>query len=261
MALEGLTDQFLDLTLGNAYYLPFCPPEDVKRTLKSLNDTPRYLFRVFTPNSSGITDRSWTKAMDARHRAVDHQIDLFARANKRQVADMIYTHLNWYENDSDNLVSWTSSLLFVLVYIFYLRANIRNGSAFENISLCIMDTTCFPTGSFETLRSKKHSSWLGHFYFGEYLSQGALRIEDDCEVANQVVELREKFYVEVADQQGASIDRLKAAISVGELFGGRWRMPMAINLIALVPHGSDDSNIVTTFRSNSFTGMLLTADT
>ncbi|KZL65383.1 hypothetical protein CT0861_00672 [Colletotrichum tofieldiae] len=204
MALEGLTDQFLDLTLGNAHYLPFCPPEDVKRTLRSLNDIPHYLFRVFTPESCGITDRSWAKSMDARHTTEDHDKDIFARAGKSQVAAMVNAHLRWYTSSSDNLVSWTSSLLFALVYIFYLRANTRDGSAFENISVCIVDTTCFPPGvfiqdldliraykssnselaSFETLRSKKHRSLSGHFYFGEYLSQGALRIKENCEVVS-----------------------------------------------------------------------------
>jgi hypothetical protein len=47
------------------------------------------------------------------------------------------------EGPEDNLVSWTSSLLFAIAYIFHLHANSRDGSTF-NISLCIVDTTGFP---------------------------------------------------------------------------------------------------------------------
>ncbi|KAK1564210.1 uncharacterized protein LY79DRAFT_684048, partial [Colletotrichum navitas] len=102
--------------------------------------------------------------------------DIFARAKKSPVVAIVNAHLRWYTSSSDNLVSWMSSLLFALVYIFYLRASARDRLAFENISVCIVDTTCFPPGGFlqdldliwaykssnselalfETLRLKKH---------------------------------------------------------------------------------------------------------
>ncbi|KXH69608.1 hypothetical protein CSAL01_12759 [Colletotrichum salicis] len=297
MALESLADQLQDLNLTEADCLPFQPTQEMKRTLETLDDTPRYLFRIFSPKSCGITDKTWTKSMDARYAAADCKTDIFLRVDKHKVAGMIYSHLNWLESPSDNLVSWTTSLLFALVYVFHLRANARNASTFANIFLCIVDTTCFPQRvflrdmdliraykpfnlglkDFEVLRSRNQ----GQFYFGEYLSQGALRIEDKCEVvsaqaiidqnlygllpelenfaqwkaqlrppwAKPVVKLREKFFTEIAERQGISRDGLRMAINISNLFGQRWRMPMAINLIALSPHRSDDTDILLSLRN------------
>lgn len=311
MAFEALANQVQDLNLAEAECLPFRPTEDMVRTLGKLDDIPRYLFRVFTPRSYGMTDRTWTKPIDAINAAADCKTDLFARVDKHKVAGMIYSHLKWLEGDNDNLVSWTSSLLFALVYIFHLRANTRDRSTFDNIHLCIIDTTCFTDGvlirdmdlirayrsfdsnlkDFEVLRSKKHRVWSGYFYFGEYLSQGALRIEGQCEIvsahkiidaglydllpefrefaqwerqerpplANPVIQLRESFYARGAEQQGISEAGIQAAIKIGNLFGQRWRMPVAINLATLIPHLSDNADILQSFRSRPFEGTVLTA--
>ena len=113
---------------------------------------------------------------------------------------MIHRHLMWKQGP-DNLVSWTSSLPFALVYMFHLHANARDGSDFEDIQLCIVDTTCLPRGIFvrdldliraysshdvdlaetEKLRTLRQG---GRFYFGEYLSQGALKIEGGCDIVS-----------------------------------------------------------------------------
>ncbi|KAH6714588.1 hypothetical protein BKA61DRAFT_605536 [Leptodontidium sp. MPI-SDFR-AT-0119] len=52
-------------------------------------------------------------------------------------------HPQWWKGHEDNLVSWTSSLLFALVYIFHLHANSNDRSAFDDIHLCIIDTNQF----------------------------------------------------------------------------------------------------------------------
>ncbi|KAK1460475.1 hypothetical protein CTAM01_17139 [Colletotrichum tamarilloi] len=305
MALESLADQVQNLNLQEAECLPFHPTEDTQRTLETLDDTPRYLFRVFTPLSYGATDQNWAKSMDARNATTDCKTDIFTRVDKHKVARMIDRHLRWQEGRSDNLVSWTTSLLFALVYVFHLRANTRNRSTFSDIQLCILDTTCFPKRvflrdmalvraykpfhskleDFEVLRSKKHQSLSGSFYFGEYLSQGALKIKDKCQVvsaqaildqglysllpefeifahwkaqprppwANQVIELREKIYFNVVGWQAMRDDGLQAAVNISKLFEQRWRMPMVINLIAILPHQSDATDIV--LLSRNFTGM------
>ena len=315
MSFEGLANQFQDLNLGEAECLPFRHTEGMVRTLGKLDDIPRYLFRVFTPRSCGITDNTWTKSIDAMYAAVHSKTDLFARVNKHQVAGMINKHLRWFKGSSDNLVSWTSSLLFALVYIFHLRATTRDDTrdrlTFENIRHCITDTTCFTEGvfirdmdliraykyfdsyleDFEVLRSKKHRLWSGHFYFGEYLSQGALKIEGKCEIisaqeiideglydllpefreftqweperqpplANPVIQLRERFYARGTQQQEISEAEIQTTINIGNLFGQRWRMPVATTLAALIPHRSDNVDILPSFRSRAFEGTLLTA--
>jgi hypothetical protein len=67
---------------------------------------------------------------------------------KDQFTSMLFRYLDWYKGPEDNLVSWTSSLLFVLVYIFHLYANLTDGLTFDDIHLCIIDTISFPRGVF-----------------------------------------------------------------------------------------------------------------
>jgi hypothetical protein len=306
MALGNLTDELQALSLSEC--LLFCPTGDKEWLREKFDDIPRYLFRVFTPNSCGTTDWSWTKSMDARHDSASYKMDIFARDDNKQVANMLYRHLMWLESSSDNLVSWTSSLLFALVYVFSLHANSRDGSTFDNIFLCIVDTTSFPEGvflrdmdlicayrsfdadleDFEGLRSKKHNTHSGSYYFGEYLSQGALKIEDRCQIvsaqaiidkglydlqpkfeefakwerrpgppwANPVISFREVFY-KTMKRQGIGKEEREAAIKIAQLFGPHWRLPVAANLIALLPRRSEDSDILQAFRAFPFTGSCL----
>ena len=209
------------------------------------------------------------------------------------------------ESSEDNFVSWTSSLLFAIVYIFYLHASSRDGSTFDDISLCIVDTTHFPKGVFlrdmdliraysafdaglrslNSLRSKQHRTYSGYFYFGEYLSQGALRIADCCQIipaqamidgglynlqpefkefamwerkekppwAEPVIRLREGFYGRMTERPEISDGEQEAAIKIAQLFDRRWRLPVAVNLIAMLPRRIEESDILQAFR-REFTG-------
>lgn len=62
-----------------------------------------------------------------------------------------------------------------------------------------------------------------------------------------------------AEQHGIREAGIQAAIKIGNLFGQRGRMPVAINLAALIPHRSDNADILLSFRSTTFEGTLLTA--
>jgi hypothetical protein len=143
---SDMADKLLALSLSDPECLLFCPSEAWLQ--EKFDDIPRYLFRVFMPKSCGMTDGSWTKSMDARRATEKSRVDIFARENNGQVARMLYRYLLWWEGLEDNFVSWTSLLLFALVYIFHLHANSRDGSAFNNILLCIIDTTKFPKAVF-----------------------------------------------------------------------------------------------------------------
>ena len=114
MESENLADTFRSLRLSDLECLLFCPTGEKAWLREKFNDIPRYLFRVFTPKSCGTTDASWTKSMDARHGREDSTKDILARRDNRQVARMLNRHLRWLEGPDDNLVSWTSSLLFLL---------------------------------------------------------------------------------------------------------------------------------------------------
>ena len=145
--MDDIADGLGSLSLTPPEFLPFNPPEGHwLRT--TFNGVPRYLFRVYTPKSRGSTDRIWTKSMDAKDDKESSQLDIFARDDKEAVAAMLNRHLRWQEGNEDNLVPWTSSLLFALVYIFHLNANPRDRSAFGAISLCVVDTSGFIPGVF-----------------------------------------------------------------------------------------------------------------
>lgn len=198
MALSNIADELQALSLLVPEHLSFCPSGDKVWLREKFNDIPRFLFRVFTPNSCGMSDNSWTKSMDACIAPERGRVDVFARQDNEQVASILNQHLRWRQGWEDNFVSWTSSLLFALVYVFHRHANSRDGSAFNNIFLCIIDTTKFPKEvflrdidlvrayypfnteleNFKGLRSKKD------MYFGEYLSQGALKIEGKCQIVS-----------------------------------------------------------------------------
>jgi hypothetical protein len=125
--------------------------------------------------------------------------------------------------------------------------------------------------NFDGLRTKIHG---GAYYFGEYLSQGALKIEDKCQVvsaqaiidqglfslplewrmsgwANEVVRLREAFCQQASEITEAE---LQTAISISQLFESGWRLPIAANFIALLPRRKTDVAILQTFRAAPFTG-------
>ena len=176
---------------------------------------------------------------------------------------MLNRHLPWRgkTTDSDNFVSWTSSLSFALPYIIYRHIESRDGSSLDSIYLCIIDTDSFPKGTFirdidlisayslfdskledfRNLRTRKHRDFAGSFYFGEYLSQGALKIEGKCELvsaqaiinqglfklqpgfstsmvakeptwANEVIRLREIFNQNLEKRQPVTKEELEAAL-------------------------------------------------
>lgn len=281
--------------------LPFHPPENKQSPRKVFHDIPHYLFRVCTPKSAGETDHSWTRSLSARNGGENCGLDIFHWTDRNQVALMINCHLRWWKNDNgndSNLVSWTSSLLFALVYIFYLRASERDGSDLDKIHLCIIDRTKFPDHVFirdldlisayesnDTLSSDRKGLTNLHLmrtkppnYFGEYLSQGALKIKDKCRIisaqeiidkglydlepkfeefsrwpqeskkppwAKEVVRFREGFDQQIEDQPVERFEKkLTAAIDIAQLFGSEWTLPMAASLIALLPHWSQNRGII-----------------
>lgn len=305
MVHEGLTEELQALSLSKPDDLPFNPTGDKGWLREKFDEIPRYLFRVSTPYSDGTTDRFWVKSKNARRDCADSRLDVFASVRNQHVASMLNRHLRWQgkPTDSDNFVSWTSSLLFALQYIFYRHNDWRDGSSLDSIYLCIVDTDNFPKGTFirdadlirayrlfdseledfEGLRTKKHPKLSGSYYFGEYLSQGALRIEDKCQLvsaqaminlglcklqpefsksmvaqtglANEVIRLREAFYRNLENPQSATKEELEAAINIARLFGPGWRLPIAANLISLLPRQIHDEAILQAFTAGPFTGL------
>jgi hypothetical protein len=208
MATSDITDKLQAISLEDPEYVLCRLGSDNRWFQKKLDDIPRFLFQVSTPKSCGMTDRSWTRSIDARNSTENSRVDTFAREDKERVATMLHRHLRWWEGPEDNLVSWTSSLLFALVYIFHLHANRRDGSAFDDISLCITDTTKFPNGVFlrdmdlieayqsfdNALQDFKGLRLKKDWYFGEYLSQGASKIEGKYQIVSAQAMINKGLY-------------------------------------------------------------------
>ncbi|KAJ5875423.1 uncharacterized protein N7473_012770 [Penicillium subrubescens] len=200
--MESLTDAMGSTRLSDEPEEPeqllFNPSPNSGIDETILNNIPRYLFRLATPNSAGITNERWVCSESVRQNTPSSMEDVFFNMdNEKQikVARILDSHLWWRQarNPDDNFVSWTSSLLFVLQYIYY--RHYKDGTSLAEIKLYVVDTMKFPRGTFmldlnlidifrdyndglENLWSLRNRPNL---YFGEYLSQGSLMIENKCQ--------------------------------------------------------------------------------
>ncbi|KAJ9296522.1 hypothetical protein DTO271G3_5220 [Paecilomyces variotii] len=197
---ERLRSTHLSVRPGDEDQLLFNPQADTGLSRDVLGDIPRYLFRIVSPLSDGDTDGIWMRSEAASRNTSSSLEDIFfgLDSEKREiVARTVNVHLRWWPKYDleDNFVSWSSSLLFALQYIYYRHLHIRDGSSLEEIKLFVIDTVRFPVGTFvrdldlinafykfdshpgENLRSLKPVRENYGYYFGEYLSQGSLKIE------------------------------------------------------------------------------------
>ncbi|KAI5463656.1 hypothetical protein BGZ63DRAFT_462874 [Mariannaea sp. PMI_226] len=185
--------------------LPF-QPKPLQRDRMPLfreNKVPRYLFRVNTPNTAGITTLDHVIPSASSYGSPSKLQDLFS-IPPRKAAEILNEHLWWmshHERDC-NLISWTSSLLFALHYGLHRHRCKYNASKLSKISLLILDTTKLPEGTFinemeiievfvgyaDTMQHPKKNlkalheirTGPGDRYYGEYLSQGDLDIQGKC---------------------------------------------------------------------------------
>ncbi|KAL2843080.1 hypothetical protein BJX68DRAFT_270404 [Aspergillus pseudodeflectus] len=276
-------------------HLLFNPSKNSKLPTGALDNIPRYLFRVVSPLSDGHTDSTWVRSKAACQNLRYSQEDIFDNLDSQKrhaVAHALNLHLRWWSEDGvvDNFVSWTSSLLFALQYIYYRHHHKRDGSSLEDIKLYVVDTTSFPRGTFlrdldlmqaffdPSDRSREGLNSFrklreGSYYFGEYLTQGSLRITDKHQVvsasslfrgdllqrlqpvlldiwdspdeeprlANAVRDLRGLIWpVGTFDPPSATEmrRRLLAVEEITNLFDEGWRFPLAVYFAALIgPEG------------------------
>ncbi|QGI66374.1 hypothetical protein CEK27_010345 [Fusarium fujikuroi] len=173
----------------------FQPMED--SVTKPPTQTPRYLFRAWDNNSTGINGEDVIASIlskdDNENR---HKADIFSM-DYRQASDMLHQHLDkglLFSRVTDNLVSWSSSLMFVIQCANHRFYKMRDSQQ-DDVYICAVDTTKFPRGQFardswlvKSFRNGKLTSeemrirnlrldWRG-FDNGEYLSQGVLHIKE-----------------------------------------------------------------------------------
>ena len=152
---------------------------------------PRYLFRTFDASSSGRSDHYNVTSSASKYGPEASRIDLLSLKPK-EGCDALCTHLSkdcfGDANHADNLMSWSSSLLFVIQYAIWRCQKGRRSPA--DVNICVVDTAKFPHGQFardlwllekcrdETsenprIRNLIHLREIGYDN-GEYLSQGTL---------------------------------------------------------------------------------------
>ena len=275
--------------------LPFNPGPDFG---VSPGKVDRYLFRLFDGHSDGSTNNEWVKSRDAKQTQFHHDTDVFERKDHRKAARALRRHLRWERQpeEEDNFVSWSSSLLLVLQYAFYRKALFPDHKL-EDMQLCVVDTTKLPNGVFfsDTALIEAFSKYdcdptdrkslsslktlrRSQYYFGEYLSQGALYIKECCAIvfmdtivskglydlreefqvanrssnqkwANEVLNLRKSFRSSEVKRPSLVTDReLIAALNIGHSYGSVWRLPIALAFLALKPRHFWDTNLIKTCR-------------
>ena len=168
----------------------------------SFHNIPRYLFRLHGCYTAGTTTqlevtspawRFWRPSEQHRKR------DLFQK-DCREAGRLLHEHLTWdpAHEQTCNLMSWTSSLLFAIQYGLY-RNQQTNGysrTELQGLFILVVDTGDFPPGTFirdleaikaflpSYLQLDKIYGWrtrpIRRLYFGEYLSQGSLAVKGKC---------------------------------------------------------------------------------
>ncbi|KAF2277014.1 uncharacterized protein EI97DRAFT_305994 [Westerdykella ornata] len=177
----------------------FYPPASFHAQHLRFEAVPKYLFRTFDDASSGISDQSVIASIASISGSQRNSRTDILTLESRTATELLYAHLDkscFGGEASDNLMSWTSSLLFAIQYAVW-RLTIRRCST-SDIKICVVDTRDFPQGQFAQdiwllqayeATAKRLSNqirgiqWMfdsrlerGDYYNGEYLSQGAVNI-------------------------------------------------------------------------------------
>jgi hypothetical protein len=208
---ESMRNTRLDDGPEELEQLLFRPQADSGLAEKALDNIPRYLFRVVSPRSDGETNGIWARSESAYRKGSSSSEDnFFLLDNKKRttIARTLNVHLRWWPKEGleDNFVSWTSSLLFAIQYIYYRHLSSKDGSNLEDILLYVIDTKRFPIGTFlrdldlidafskfddpgkmKNLENLQYLRTSSSYYFGEYLSQGSLKIRGKCQIVSAKV--------------------------------------------------------------------------
>ncbi|KAI4907235.1 hypothetical protein J4E90_009737 [Alternaria incomplexa] len=200
----------------------FYPPTSFDSHWLKFEDIPQYLFRIFDAAILG-TDGVVHSIESSIEPEGNSRTDLLSLRNDRATT-LLHAHLKktCFSRETDNLTSWTSSLLFAIQYALY-RRQCGQGNASE-YKICAADTRKFPQGQFARdiwLIQKYESDGVGQaqdffnfrlkfvdYYNGEYLSQGAVSIADRSCVTS-LKQLEEaglfKLYPEFEDATGRTL--------------------------------------------------------
>ena len=203
---------------GPTLFWPY--PDDTE--FEDLPEIPRYLFRAFDAASSGKSDETVVASSASIHQKKTSRTDLLSLEIEGR-AEKLYAHLKKKcfgdADHADNLMSWSSSMLFVLQYAIW-RCSTSHRSPGDTY-ICVVDTARFPRGQFardtwllEQCRGSQNASTKIQDEFrlrergydnGEYLSQGLLVHRNRSAVAtlNDIIKSGlYKLYPEFDDPYG-----------------------------------------------------------
>lgn len=124
----------------------FYPPTSFNSHSLKFEDVPQYLFRAFDAfilGSDGVV-RSIESSIKPEGNSRTDLLSL----NTDQATTLLHAHLKktCFSREKDNLVSWTSSLLFAIQYALY-RQQCGQCDA-SGYKICAVDTRKFPQGQF-----------------------------------------------------------------------------------------------------------------
>lgn len=168
-----------------------CSPRPVSSSYQE--ETPRYLFRTFDGRSSGLNNETIIASQASKEKMPNSRVD-FLSLDMTTKAELLHRHLDRRPysraTSSYNLVSWTTSLLFVIQCAVWRHRTSKNSPGLDSIFICAVDTEKFPRGQFaqdkqmirtcKDAASSEAQSFFDfrmnrpEYYNGEYLSQGSL---------------------------------------------------------------------------------------
>ncbi|KAK0263170.1 hypothetical protein LTR91_022655 [Friedmanniomyces endolithicus] len=129
---------------------------------------PHCLYREFDANSSGQSDDRVVMSTGYKYASPGYEQQDLLSLDRKEVSRPLYSHLNksCFGGDStDNLMSWSSPLLFVIQYAIWRCRQ-------SGVKLCAVDTTKFPRGRVARdlwLIGKCHSSSEGDRQMEEFV--------------------------------------------------------------------------------------------
>ena len=97
----------------------FCPPARFATQFPMSDAIPKYLFRIFDEASSGRNDESIIASMASISASFESSRTDILTLERHRATELLYMHLKkacFHGEKSDNLMSWTSSLLFAIQY-------------------------------------------------------------------------------------------------------------------------------------------------
>jgi len=199
----------------------FYPPTSLNRSLV-FEEPSRYLFRTFDSGSSGTSNENVIASTASVSRTQERGRTDLLGIRKNEAAELLRLHMKKGLFDgytTDNLMSWTSSLIFAIQYAIR-RSEWRET---DDIKICVVDTRKYPQGQFArdtwlieyfqpidqlpSLAKTCFQFCLSYpdYYNGEYFSQGAVSIADrSCVTSLKLMEEAGlfKLYPEFQDADG-----------------------------------------------------------